>query len=66
VKLKQAILTIMDRGTLKAVVDELKIEGVDQDSLREMSIKANPIGMATYELQPRLPAEMKGKLPSAK
>ncbi len=28
--------------------------------------KANPIGVATYALQPRLPAEMKGKLPSAR
>lgn len=28
--------------------------------------KTNPIGVATYELQPRLPADMKGKLPSAR
>lgn len=28
--------------------------------------KKNPIGVAEYELQPRLPAEMKGKLPTAK
>lgn len=28
--------------------------------------KANPIGVATYQLQPGLPAEMKGKLPSAR
>ncbi|MEI6493492.1 MAG: PDDEXK nuclease domain-containing protein [Verrucomicrobiota bacterium] len=28
--------------------------------------KQNPIGVAEYELQPRLPAEMKGKLPTAK
>jgi predicted nuclease of restriction endonuclease-like (RecB) superfamily len=28
--------------------------------------KANPIGVATYALQSRLPAEMKGKLPSAR
>jgi predicted nuclease of restriction endonuclease-like (RecB) superfamily len=28
--------------------------------------KTNPIGVATYELQTRLPAEMKGKLPSAR
>ena len=28
--------------------------------------KANPIGVATYALQHRLPAEMKGKLPSAR
>jgi predicted nuclease of restriction endonuclease-like (RecB) superfamily len=28
--------------------------------------KANPIGVATYELQSRLPAEMRGKLPSAR
>jgi hypothetical protein len=28
--------------------------------------KANPIGVATYVLQSKLPAEMKGKLPSAR
>jgi hypothetical protein len=28
--------------------------------------KANPIGVAAYELQSKLPAEMKGKLPSAR
>jgi predicted nuclease of restriction endonuclease-like (RecB) superfamily len=28
--------------------------------------KANPIGVAEYQLQPSLPAELKGKLPSAK
>lgn len=28
--------------------------------------KANPIGVATYQLQPDLPAELKGKLPTAK
>ncbi|HEY1107612.1 MAG TPA: PDDEXK nuclease domain-containing protein [Opitutaceae bacterium] len=28
--------------------------------------KANPIGVAAYRLQPKLPAELKGKLPSAR
>ena len=28
--------------------------------------KTNPIGIAEYQLQPRLPAELKGKLPTAK
>ena len=28
--------------------------------------KANPIGVAEYQLQPKLPAELKGKLPTAK
>lgn len=28
--------------------------------------KANPIGVAEYQLQARLPAEFKGQLPSAK
>jgi hypothetical protein len=35
-KLKQAILAIMDRDTLKAVVDALEIEGVDRRSVEEM------------------------------
>ena len=28
--------------------------------------KANPIGVAAYQLQPKLPAALKGKLPTAK
>jgi hypothetical protein len=32
-KLKQAILTIMDRDALKAVVGALEIEGVDRRSV---------------------------------
>lgn len=28
--------------------------------------KANPIGVAAYELQSKLPGELKGKLPTAK
>lgn len=28
--------------------------------------KANPIGVAQYQLQPRLPSEFKGRLPTAK
>jgi len=28
--------------------------------------KGNPLGVAEYQLQPKLPAELKGKLPTAK
>jgi predicted nuclease of restriction endonuclease-like (RecB) superfamily len=31
-----------------------------------LKTKANPIGVAEYQLQPKLPAEYKGKLPTAK
>lgn len=31
-----------------------------------LKTKANPIGVAEYQLQPRLPAEYKGKLPTAR
>ena len=31
-----------------------------------LKTKANPIGVAEYQLQPKLPAEFKGKLPTAK
>lgn len=31
-----------------------------------LKTKANPIGVAEYQLQPKLPAELKGKLPTAK
>jgi hypothetical protein len=44
----------------------LEIENVDRHGLEEIRTKANPIGLATYELQSKLPAEMKGKLPSAR
>ncbi|MBW1777355.1 MAG: hypothetical protein JRJ54_07165 [Deltaproteobacteria bacterium] len=38
-KLKHAILAIMDRDTLKAVVDDLEMEGVDRRSAEEMRSK---------------------------
>ena len=31
-----------------------------------LKTKGNPIGVAAYQLQPKLPAELKGKLPSAR
>ena len=31
-----------------------------------LKTKTNPIGVAEYELQPRLPAEFKGRLPTAR
>lgn len=31
-----------------------------------LKTKANPIGVAEYQLQPKLPAEFKGRLPTAK
>ena len=31
-----------------------------------LSTKANPIGVAEYQLQSKLPAKLKGKLPTAK
>jgi hypothetical protein len=40
-KLKQAILTIMDRDTLKAVIDDLEIEGLDRRSVEEMRTKVS-------------------------
>ena len=65
-KLKQVFLNASDHDTLGAMVETLEMEDVDRLSLEEMRTKANPIGVATYELQSKLPAEMKGKLPSAR
>jgi hypothetical protein len=31
-----------------------------------LKAKGNPIGVAEYQLQPKLPTELKGKLPTAK
>jgi len=65
-KPKQAILNAMGHDTLSAMVETLELEDVDRRSLEKMHTKANPIGVATYELQSKLPPAMKGKLPSAR
>jgi hypothetical protein len=65
-KLKQVFLNASDHDTLGAMVETLEMEDVDRRSLEEMRTKANPIGVATYELQSKLPPAMKGKLPSAR
>ena len=44
---------------LCAEKDEVEVEFA-------LKMKANPIGVAEYQLQPKLPAEFKGKLPTAK
>ncbi|MFZ0134780.1 MAG: hypothetical protein WAK95_19750 [Desulfobacterales bacterium] len=49
-KLKQAILTIMDRDTLKALVDDLEIEGVDRRSVEEMRAKLSRSRRAAPEM----------------
>ena len=49
-KLKQAILTIMDRDTLKAVVDDLEIEGVDRRSVEEMRAEVSRSHRAAPEI----------------
>jgi len=38
----------------------------DVDVEYALRTKTNPIGVAAYELQPRLPGSLKGKLPTAK
>ena len=49
-KLKQAILTIVDRDTLKAVVDDLEMEGVDRRSVKEMRAKVSRSRRAVPEM----------------
>jgi len=49
-KLKQAILTLMDRDTLKGVVDGLEIEGVDRRSVEEMRAKLSRSRRADPEM----------------
>jgi hypothetical protein len=49
-KLKQAILILMDRDTLKAVVDDLGIEGVDRRSVEEMRAGVSRSRRAEVEL----------------
>ena len=48
--LKQAILTIMDRDTLKAVIDDLEIEGVDRRSAEEMRARVSRSRRAAPEM----------------
>ena len=43
--------------------DERPRAGAKQFALKT---KGNPIGAAEYQLQPKLPADIKGKLPTAK
>lgn len=49
-KLKQAILTIMDRDTFKAVVDGLEIEHVDCPSVEEMRARVSRSRRAEPEM----------------
>jgi hypothetical protein len=49
-KLKQAILTTMDRDALKAVVDDLEIEGVDRRSVEDMWAKMSRSRRAEPEM----------------
>jgi hypothetical protein len=49
-KLKQAILTIMGRDTLKAVVDDLGIEGVDRRRVEDMRAQVSRSRRAEVEL----------------
>ena len=44
---------------LCAEKDDLEVEFA-------LKTKHNPIGVAKYQLQPKLPAELKGRLPSAR
>jgi len=49
-KLRRAILQVMRRDGLKAVVDELGIDGVDRRSAKEMSARLSRSRVATPEL----------------
>lgn len=49
-KLKQAILTIMDRDTFKGLVDDLEIEGVDRRSVEEMRVRVSRNRQAEPEM----------------
>jgi hypothetical protein len=44
---------------LRAEKDDVEVEFA-------LKTKTNPIGVAEYQLQPNLPAEFKGRLPSAR
>jgi len=48
-KLKHAMLEVMDRDTLKEVVDALEIEGVDRRSVQEMAARVSRARRATPE-----------------
>lgn len=53
-------------GDLPAIGIILCAEKDDVEVEFALKTKANPIGVAEYQLQPRLPAEFKGKLPTAR
>jgi len=50
VKLKKAILEVMDRDTLKAAVDDLELEGVDRRSREDMAVTLSRARQATPAL----------------
>jgi hypothetical protein len=47
-----------------AVIDKILTHLIEVEFA--LKSKSNPIGVAEYRLRPRLPAEFKGKLPTAK
>ncbi len=55
-----------DREKLSQLVREMVAEKHDVEVEYALRTKANPIGVAVYQLQSKLPGEFKGKLPTAK
>jgi len=49
-KLKQAILAVVDRDTLKAVVDDMEIQEVDRRSVEAMRTKVSRSRRSTFEV----------------
>ena len=49
-KLKQAILAVRDRDTLKTIVDDLEIEEVDRRSVEAMRAKVSRSRRASPEV----------------
>jgi hypothetical protein len=51
---------------IRREVKEREAEKDDVEVEYALRTKANPLGVAVYQLQSKLPANLKGKLPTAK
>jgi hypothetical protein len=63
---RQAVAKLESNSTLTEFPQQLVVGILGENLLFINKLTDNPIGVAAYELQSKLPGELKGKLPTAK